>query len=234
MKRSIVLSLVVWMTMSCYAFNPLTFHRANYRRHDFGLSLGVVNLSPIYDISDDFIIRARKSQLMDIDDEDYIHNLCLSGYYNYHFNDRIGIGASVGMTTMPQHSLTRYNFTYNSLKQRWLFGGTSNGQIHGRTLFFMPEARYTWFYNSGLSLYVRGGLGAYYIHHKFTYRDINDGRQHKQTQTDWRVAYQVSPIGIDFTNGPVRYFMEMGYGAEGILRCGISCKLHRIWQTDKR
>ncbi len=46
-------------------------------------------------------------------------------------------------------------------------------------------------------------------------------------------AYQATPIGIDFSNGPVRYFMEAGYDASGIFKIGICCKLHRGSRKQK-
>ena len=41
-------------------------------------------------------------------------------------------------------------------------------------------------------------------------------------KTKWRMAYQLSPIGMSVGAGPLRFLIESGYGCLGVCNIGLS------------
>lgn len=232
MKRNILFILLCGMAAGAFAINPLKYHRENYRLHDFGITIGAYDPTSFENDLDDFVLQMRMKYLMD---ENYCGDgapgLTISGYYLYNLNDRIGLGATVGWNGMSHYELERMDF-HQDENQRWRFDGEAHAKMKARAFHFMPTVKYTWFYNSGISLYVKGSAGIYYRYMGFDYS--KDAETIHAPKRDILFAYQATPIGIDFSNGPVRYFMEAGYGASGVFKIGICCKLHRVWPSKAK
>ena len=231
MKRIILLTLLCQIAAIASAIRPLKYHRENYRLHDFGIAIGAYLPKAMENDLDGFVMQMRMRYLLDKDDYyggGGVPGMTINGYYLYSLNDRISVGATIGWNGMSKYELERYDFYKNS-DNVWKFKGQAQAKINARAFHLMPTVRYTWFYNSALSLYSKGSIGVYYRYMGFDYSE--HGQTIHAPQEDILLAYQVTPLGIDFSDGPVRYFMELGYGAAGIFKIGISCRLHRKWQN---
>lgn len=223
--RFICLSLfsIMCAMIEVYAVNPFKYHRDSFHRHEFGLSIGVVDRTKLYRHNDSFVRNtSEKLQIEGYIFDDYLPALTLNGHYSYHPNDRLGIGASAGWTSMPGQNSLHY-----SDSKHWEKEGLKDASASARTFFAMPTIQYKWLQNRHISMYSRGGIGAYYCHRNYTYWERDTRIEHDITEDKFLFAYQVTALGVDFSNGPVRFFMEAGYGAEGVFKIGISAHLGR-------
>lgn len=228
MRRIVILAVLCCMTASTFAWNPFTYQRENYRLHDFGIAIGAHYPYPLETANDNFLLQMRKNYLMDEQYGDMgARALTINGYYLYHLSERLSLGATVGWNGMSHYSLERYDY-YQDENNKWKFDGQAHADICSRAFHFMPTVKYIWFNAPRINFYAKGSVGIYYRYLGFDY--LKEGESKQTSEKDVLFAYQVTPFGFDIGDGPVRFFVELGYGASGIIKGGICCKLHRIWR----
>ena len=101
-----------------------------------------------------------------------------------------------------------------------------------RSFSFAPSARYTWYEAPTYRLFSRVSMGVMRHHLRF---DIEEWKYDNETQpygsiiskenfdkTKWRMAYQVSPIGMCVGTGPLKFVAEIGYGCLGVCNIGFA------------
>ena len=228
MKRTIMLALLCCMAAGSFALNPFKYQREKYRLHDFGIALGVYNSYPMDDANYDFLTRMRKQYLMDehYEDDSSSPLITINGYYLYHLSERLSLGATVGWNGMTHYGLDRYDF-YQDEHKKWKFEGQAHATIRSRAFHFMPTVKYIWFNTPWINFYAKGSAGIYYRYMGFDYN--KKGESAHASEKNVLFAYQVTPFGLDIGDGPVRFFVEVGYGAAGAIKVGVCCKLHRKW-----
>lgn len=228
MKRNVMLALLCCMAAGSFALNPFTFQREKYRLHDFGIAIGAYDPTFLERGNQDFLTRMRGKYLMD---EDYIDDrdnsgMTINGYYLYHLSERLSIGATVGWNGMTHYGLDRYDF-YQDEQKKWKFEGQAHATIKSRAFNFMPTVKYIWFNTPHINFYAKGSVGICYRYMGFDYNKGDESAH--AAEKDVLFAYQVTPFGLDIGDGPVRFFVEVGYGAAGVFKFGVCCKLHRKW-----
>jgi hypothetical protein len=233
MKKTVLLVVLLCVAASTFAWNPFTYHREKYYLHDFGIAIGAFHPDPLEKDNEDFVLRMRMKYLMD---ESYHSSedpssLTISGYYLYHLSERLSIGATVGWNGMSHYEMDRYDF-YQDENNKWKFDGQSHAKIRSRAFHFMPTVKYIWFNAPRINFYSKGGAGIYYRYLGFDYH--KEGESIHAPEKDVLFAYQVTPFGLDIGDGPVRFFLELGYGASGVVKAGVCCKLHRKWRDDMK
>lgn len=233
MKRIVLFAVLCCLAAGSFAWNPFTYQREKYRLHDFGIAIGLYHPYQLEDANDDFFLRMRMKYLMD---RDYYYDgmnpsvLTINGYYMYHLSERWSLGATVGWNGMSHYGLDRYDF-YQDENNNWKFDGQAHAEIRSRAFHFMPTVKYIWFNAPMINFYAKGGAGIYYRYLGFDYH--KEGESIHAPEKDVLFAYQVTPFGLDIGDGPVRFFVELGYGASGILKVGVCCKLHRVWREER-
>lgn len=96
---------------------------------------------------------------------------------------------------------------------------------------FAPSVRYTWYEKGACRYYSRAACGLMRNHLSFDMNEWTfngpyesycyaDEKKHYE-KTNWRIAYQFSPIGMSVGAGPVRFLAELGYGCLGVCNVGI-------------
>ena len=100
-----------------------------------------------------------------------------------------------------------------------------------------PSVRYTWYEIDGCRCYSRIALGTMRHHLTFDYKRYPwVDHSYESTPVDmpeplftdatnkikWRMAYQLTPVGISFGSDPFNLFGELGYGSLGIVRLGVA------------
>ena len=233
MRRIVCFVLLCSLTAGSFAFNPFKYQRDKYRLHDFGIAIGAYYPYPLETANDNFLLQVRKNYLMD---EQYGGDmdpraLTINGYYLCHLSERLSLGASVGWNGMSHYSLNRYDY-YQNEAGKWKFDGQAHGDIRSRAFHFMPTVKYIWFNAPMINFYAKGSAGIYYRYLGFDCH--KEGESIHTSEKDVLFAYQVTPFGLDIGDGPVRFFVELGYGASGLIKVGVCCKLHRIWRKDAK
>lgn len=90
---------------------------------------------------------------------------------------------------------------------------------------FMPTARVSWIRHKNFSVYTRAGIGGSLANRK-VYKDF------VMYHTRGRMAWHVSPLGIEGGAGPVRFYAEGGYGYSGVFNCGIRFNIGKNRKLD--
>ncbi len=231
MRRFVSFVLLCSLAADSFAFNPFKYQREKYRLHDFGIALGVCDSRILENANEDFALQMRKNYLMDEMSKGEFHNLTINGYYLYHLNERWSLGATIGWNYLPRYSMDRYDYSQDEAG-KWRFDGLAHGKVRSRAFHFMPTVKYIWFNAPMINFYAKGSAGIYYRYLGFDYQ--KEGETMHTSDKNMLFAYQVTPFGLDIGDGPVRFFVELGYGASGILKVGVCCKLHRIWHEGAK
>lgn len=152
--------------------------------------------------------------------------------YHYRLNRKWDIGAMIAW------GYSKENYTddeyYYAVEQNKLDNRDTYtiGYQKCRTFSFAPSVRYTWYETPTYRLFSRVSLGMMRHHLNFSVEEwkyngptkpyhsiVNEGITDK---TEWRMAYQFSPIGISVGSSNFRFFCELGYGCLGVMNTGVS------------
>lgn len=204
--------------------NRFKYHRSFFQRHEFGLTAGLFTRVDRFDRFEDY---ARDQQARYLLDKDRFFNrfsFTLGGHYLYHFNDRIAVGALVSWTTTDGFSVTHSEYEAPTTPQgNWRLLETWRGSINGNYFSVMPTVKYTWLIGKHITLYSKAGIGGDIEWFRF-----DGARVGAHNKINFRLGFQVTPIGINFGKGPVRFFSEIGYGSAAVLTAGVSCYLGKV------
>lgn len=200
------------------------YHRSYFQRHEFGLTAGLLTRVDRYDRFEDY---ARDQQQLYLLDKERFFNrfsFTLGGHYMYHFNDRIALGGLVSWTIMDGFSVTHSEYEAPATPQgHWRLLDQWCGNINGHYFSVMPMVKYTWLIGKHITLYSKAGIGGDIEWFRF-----DAARVGTHDTVNFRLGFQVTPIGINFSQGPVRFFTEIGYGSAAIITAGVSCYLVKV------
>lgn len=154
--------------------------------------------------------------------------------YLYHINRKIAIGGAIGIgETKGSGGGVPYDQSYEGwdaysyVCRRFInvFFPDNIISTYSYSFHIMPEIKYTWLDNGHFALYSKGGIGIRY--YKFDL-DSNDTFQYPEIHEDkCKVAYQISPVGIEIGSNHLRFSSELGYGQQGIVNFGL------VWHFGK-
>lgn len=210
-----------------------------YPRHEITVSLGLGRNQADHlrdSFSKPFINRYH------LEEDNWIHDFFGKSYkttkvdYHYRFNRKWEMGAMVAWGwSSENYKYTIYETPINELsssdKNQPKVLGQNCGYQKSNTFSFAPSVRYTWYEVPKFRVYSRVALGMMRHHIRFDTEQwegtenvplttlINNS---SNTQTRWRMAYQISPLGISFGK-PSRWInLEVGYGFLGVVNFGYS------------
>ena len=151
--------------------------------------------------------------------------------YHYRLNRKWDIGALMAWGSSSENYTDEYFYSIEQNKQDHP-GTVTQGFSRCRSFSFAPSVRYTWYETQTYRLFSRVSMGAMRHHLRFNIEEWKYGNETKPygsiiskanfDETKWRMAYQVSPIGICVGNGPLKFVAEMGYGYIGVCNVGIA------------
>lgn len=156
--------------------------------------------------------------------------------YSYHINTRWAIGAVAGFASAKGNGAMLkwddrfreedpedqnvFNYIINGVVYS-LFGDTDI-KLHSKSQFLMPVVQYSWKSKDKFRLYSKVGLGA---QHYDMYVTSSRNSFPEKHENGIRLAYQLTPIGLETGGKRMRGYMELGYGKQGIINLGISYHL---------
>ncbi len=151
--------------------------------------------------------------------------------YHYRLNRRWDIGAMMAWGYSSENYTDEYYYAIAENKQN-APGTVTQGYSRCRSFSLAPSVRYTWYETRTYRLFSRVSLGMMRHHLRFNIEEWKYGnksrpygsiiREENADEIKWRMAYQVSPIGISVGAGPLKFFAEMGYGCLGVCNVGLA------------
>ena len=154
----------------------------------------------------------------------------LKAAYFYHLNKKLALGL--------QYTYSQY---YEVTMRKDIDQGSYySDNIHAKSHAFLLGAKYNWLEYRACNLYSRVALGMMHRHISFNpelghYSHDENGNPITPPQicpyekyytnikeNKWLPAYQISPIGVEAGRGMLRFFMEFGYGIDGVFSFGLN------------
>ncbi|MBO4607277.1 MAG: hypothetical protein J5682_05210 [Prevotella sp.] len=152
--------------------------------------------------------------------------------YHYRLNRKWDIGAMAAWGISSESYTNRYYYM-DEQHENETPGTYTDGYSKCRSFSFAPSVRYTWYETRTYRLFSRVSLGMMRNHFKFDMEEWREGnenmsrgsiiREESIDKTKWRMAYQLSPIGIIVGgSSPLRFVAEVGYGCLGVCNIGLA------------
>lgn len=150
--------------------------------------------------------------------------------YHYRLNRKWDVGALLAWGISSDDYTDEYY--YMNVQHKDDFPGFYNkGSHESKSFTFAPSVRYSWYEMGACRIYSRAALGIMRDHLTFdmnqwiqngptTSYSYNETEKHFE-KTKWRMAYQLSPLGMSVGAGPVRLLAELGYGCLGVFNIGL-------------
>ena len=150
--------------------------------------------------------------------------------YHYRLNRKWYIGSLMALGESSMDYTDEYYYMDEQHKDDYP-GHITLGYHKGSSFTFAPSVRYTWYEKGACRYYSRVALGLLRNHLTFSLNEwifngpnerycYKDKEKHFE-KTNWRMAYQFSPIGMSVGAGPVRFIAELGYGCLGVCNIGL-------------
>lgn len=164
-------------------------------------------------------------------------------HYSYLTGPEIALfftGIFSTMFTLGHYSIDRVNCTGllsaeygHLLGNRWVAGGAvgyeyadltfkdKNGNerpdnVNGHFISVMPTLKYYYTNGARFAMYAKAQVGALL----YLMPDTGDDKP-SHTDTDLTLGFQVSPVGLEFGQGPTRRCVEVGFGTQGFVSVGL-------------
>ena len=204
-----------------------------YPRHEINVSLGLgINQAdrPTKHFVDDLIQPLNmevEGECGDIFGDSYIVGKL---EYYYRLNRKWDIGAMFAWGYSSETYTNRYDYSEEQHQYENLDIFT-DGYSKCRSFSLAPLVRYTWYETRTYRLFSRVSLGMMRNHLQFDKREWGKRGENEHSgsivreesfdKTKWRIAYQLSPIGVSVGAGPMQFIAELGYGCLGVCNIGL-------------
>lgn len=152
-------------------------------------------------------------------------NSSLNMEYIYHLNKRWAVGADISYTEAAAKGAHRpLTEEEKDNPFRLIFEGlfysifpNDELKLSSKAWTVMPEVHYKWLENRNFTLYSKVGMGISYYQLKSKSSNFPNIKENKM-----RLAYQLSPVGIELGSHRLRFTSELGYGLQGIWNIGLA------------
>lgn len=186
-------------------------------RHEASAAIGFITHSDIIEIASDVIVTGLGTATLQFDEDDQA-GIAYNFQYNRRFTKHFGVG---GVFT--------YQRITNGVYPGWIEKrrgepNTKIGEMKSHYISLMPIAKLFWFDTKYVGMYTKLGAGLTILDRDFEsyYHKYSDART--ENEKSCFLALQVSPIGIEIGKD-FRFFLEVGYGTEGLLNLGLEMNL---------
>ena len=193
---------------------PLPKSRVSrFYRHEMGLSLGFVSNvgERRMDRAGDFL----EQRLGYTSDAlcNYFGPVSLGLHYSYYLNRQWAVGFEYAYA---------YGYSPYSKWNEETLVGYCDVRMHSHLL--MAALKWQWLDYAPLVFYSKTAFG---LQHRHVYCSFDNNAVPSDTPDDkrWLPAYQISPLCMELGRNRVRFFMELGYGNQGVFSMGINTKL---------
>ncbi len=153
---------------------------------------------------------------------DSYYGMGLAYYYNINRNWTVGMEAGIaraadGYSNVDESEDRR---TMEKPTEKEIYAGGAS-----LIYYLMPQARYNWWISKTDSyrLYSGIAIGIQHQRNSFDFDPDSITPAPSVTERHWLMSYQITPIGLSMGQRDYLYFfLEIGYGAQGIVRAGFA------------
>lgn len=150
--------------------------------------------------------------------------------YHYRLNRKWDLGAMMAWG-LSSENYDHYDYYYEHKKEN---SDIVRNDGYERCTFFTfgPSVRYSWYETNKFRFYSRVVVGAMHHHLSFELKQWESYDRNAPintvinkdywAETQWRMAYQISPIGFSVGFHNLKFNTEIGYGCLGVVNMGIS------------
>lgn len=140
----------------------------------------------------------------------YFDPFSLGLHYYYHFNEQWALGL--------EYAFAHGYRSYYELGDKDVFGPCN---VLVRSHLIMAGCKWQWIDSDVLRVCSKVALG---VQRRHVYCVFDKGISPGYTPDDkkWLMAYQIAPLYVEFGRRSLRYFLQLGYGNEGIFSFGIN------------
>ena len=174
-------------------------------KHEVSFGVGCLANSQILDIMTDLTGTTMTAGYVSYENEKF--SIPLSVEYFYHINPLVGVGGIA---------------VYSHGKRDMLYDGELQGRMKTNYYTFIPAVKFNWLRKKNWGLYSKAGLGVSVRNQKWNWYDASHTND---SDTDFILNFQGTPIGVECGNQYYWGFLELGMGEQGIVNAGIRIKM---------
>lgn len=145
-------------------------------------------------------------------------------HYEYSSNNYLSIGICLGYDKLRMNQMS---WSYVAVVDEdlngneylgWNISSKDNGYLHRHIIFVMPEMSIYWFKKERCSMYSKFAAG---VRFNFEKREFFNSRSDITGFKECHIYFQGSPVCFEVGRKNLRFFGELGYGAQGIGQFGV-------------
>ena len=174
-------------------------------KHEVSFGVGCWANSQILDLMTDLTGTTMTAGYVSYENEKF--SIPLSVEYFYHINPLVGVGGIA---------------VYSHGKRDMLYGNELQGKMKTNYYTFLPAVKFNWLRKKNWGLYSKAGLGVSVRNQKWNWYDASHTND---SDTDFILNFQGTPIGVECGNQYYWGFLELGMGEQGIVNAGIRIKM---------
>jgi hypothetical protein len=174
-------------------------------KHEVSFGVGCLANSQILDLMTNLTGTTMTAGYVSYDNEKF--SIPLSVEYFYHINPLVGVGGIA---------------VYSHGKRDMLYDGELQGRMKTNYYTFIPAVKFNWLRKKNWGLYSKAGLGVSVRNQKWNWYDASHTND---SDTDFILNFQGTPIGVECGNQYYWGFLELGMGEQGIVNAGIRIKM---------
>lgn len=174
-------------------------------KHEVSFGVGCWANSQILDLMKDLTGTTMTAGYVSYENEKF--SIPLSVEYFYHINPLVGVGGIA---------------VYSHGKRDMLYDGELQGRMKTNYYTFIPAVKFNWLRKKNWGLYSKAGLGVSVRNQKWNWYDASHTND---SDTDFILNFQGTPIGVECGNQYYWGFLELGMGEQGIVNAGIRIKM---------
>ena len=175
------------------------------KKHEVSFGVGSLANSQILDLMTDLTGTTMTAGYVSYENEKF--SIPLSVEYFYHINPLVGVGGIA---------------VYSHGKRDMLYDGELQGRMKTNYYTFIPAVKFNWLRKKNWGLYSKAGLGVSVRNQKWNWYDASHTND---SDTDFIINFQGTPIGVECGNQYYWGFLELGMGEQGIVNAGIRIKM---------
>ena len=174
-------------------------------KHEVSFGVGCLANSQILDFMTDLTGTTMTAGYVSYENEKF--SIPLSVEYFYHINPLVGVGGIA---------------VYSHGKRDMFYGNELQGKMKTNYYTFLPAVKFNWLRKKNWGLYSKAGLGVSVRNQKWNWYDASHTND---SDTDFILNFQGTPIGVECGNQYYWGFLELGMGEQGIVNAGIRIKM---------
>ena len=175
------------------------------KKHEVSFGVGSLANSQILDLVTDLTETTMTAGYVSYDNEKF--SIPLSVEYFCHINPLVGVGGIA---------------VYSHGKRDMFYGNELQGRMKTNYYTFIPAVKFNWLRKKNWGLYSKAGLGVSVRNQKWNWYDASHTND---SDTDFILNFQGTPIGVECGNQYYWGFLELGMGEQGIVNAGIRIKM---------